>query len=87
MGGHLPHPFAGGRVVSIAEAAQAGRRDLLVALRDHIAARIDAGVSARDLVGLSRRLIDIAAEVRALDDNENPGGLRVVDGPFDPKAV
>ena len=73
--------------MTILEAAERGtHRDLLVALRDHIAARIDEGVSARDLVGLSRRLIDLAAEVRALD--ERGPDLRVVeDEPFDPKAV
>ena len=72
---------------TILEAAERGtHRDLLVALRDHIAARIDEGVSARDLVGLSRRLIDLAAEVRALDDNERPA-FRVVDGRFDPGAI
>lgn len=72
---------------TILEAASKGRhRDLLVALRDHIAARIDEGVSPRDLVGLSRRLLALAAEVRALDHGAGPR-LQVVDGPFNPEAV
>lgn len=54
-------------MTTVLEAAEGGHRDLLVALRDLIARRIDDGCSPRDLVGLSRRLLDIAAEVRALD--------------------
>jgi len=74
--------------VTVLEAAESGTyRDLLVALRDLIARTIDDGCSARDLVGLSRRLLDLAHEVRALDDG-GPG-LRLVtsDEPFDPKAI
>lgn len=76
------------RPKSILEAAESGtHRDLLVALRDHIAARIDEGISARDLVGLSRRLIDLAAEVRGLDARSKPNLTVVEDEPFDPEAV
>lgn len=48
-------------------AAEGSRADLLRALRDRIAADIDAGVPARDLASLSKRLLDISKE---LDDLE-----------------
>ncbi|RIX26476.1 hypothetical protein [Amnibacterium setariae] len=52
----------------IASAARSGnRRELLVALRDHIAAQLDEGVGARELAPLSRRLVDVAAEIEAID--------------------
>ena len=77
------------RPKSVLEAAESGTyHDLLVALRDRIATRIDEGVSARDLVGLSRRLIDLAAAARDEDhDAERPRLAVVEDGPFDPEAV
>lgn len=54
--------------MSVTEAAESGTyRDLLVALRDRIATTIDDGCAARDLVGLSKRLVDLTAELRALD--------------------
>ncbi len=55
------------RRVGVAEAATLGRRELLVALRDRIAEEIDVGVPARDLAALSRRLVDIAADLELLD--------------------
>lgn len=74
--------------MTVLQAAESGHRDLLVALRDLIARRIDDGCSPRDLVGLSRRLIDLAAEVRAIDAESAYPSLRVVsDEPFDPAAV
>lgn len=48
-------------------AAKSSRRDLLVALRDNIAAEIDGGVPARDLASLSLRLVKITEELEALD--------------------
>lgn len=45
------------------EAASKGRRELLEALRDTISAQIDAGVPARDLASLSRRLLEISEEL------------------------
>jgi hypothetical protein len=64
------------------------QRALVVALRDHIARVIDGGCAARDLVGLSRRLIDLSAEVAHLDARESASGLRlVVDEHFDPEAI
>jgi hypothetical protein len=52
---------------SIVAAAATGHRELLVALRTNIAEAIDDGVPPRDLAALSRRLLDIAAEIDAID--------------------
>lgn len=44
------------------------RRKLLVALRNKIARDLDSGeVQSRDLASLSKRLIDISAELEAID--------------------
>ncbi|WP_137292018.1 hypothetical protein [Nocardioides dongxiaopingii] len=60
--------------------------DVLVALRDHIARTIDEGVSPRDLVGLSRRLLDLNAEIEAI---RSRAPLKLVQGDdaFDPEAL
>lgn len=66
---------------------------LLVAMRNKIAAVIDEGVNPRDLASLSRRLIDLAAEVRTLEAAEtHPRGraLKAVQDlsePFDPSTI
>lgn len=52
---------------SVLDAADSSRRDLLVALRDQIAAAIDEGVPPRDLASLSLRLLAIAREVEEID--------------------
>lgn len=52
---------------NVRAAAAGSYRDLLVALRDSIAGQIDEGIQARDLASLSRRLLEIAAELEALD--------------------
>ncbi len=44
-----------------------GRRELLVALRDRISDELDAGVPARDLASLSRRLMGIAEQLELSD--------------------
>jgi len=54
-------------VQSVRGAAAQSQRDLLVALRDKIAGEIDRGVPARDLASLSRRLLEIAEQIEALD--------------------
>lgn len=53
--------------MSIKDAAAGSARDLLVALRDNIASQIDAGVPPRDLASLSRRLLEIARDIAAID--------------------
>lgn len=53
---------------NITEAARDDNpRALLVALRDHIAQRLDEGVSGRDLVSLSGRLLQVVGELRQFD--------------------
>ena len=56
---------------AITRAAALSRRDLLVALRNTIAAQLDAGVPPRDMASLSLRLVNIADEIAALDVEEN----------------
>lgn len=52
---------------SITTAAASGDQlRLLVALRRQIASDLDAGVPARDLASLSKRLVDISAEIEDL---------------------
>jgi hypothetical protein len=57
------------RPQTVKAAAEGGnRRDLLVALRSRIAADIDnPNTPARDLAALSRRLLEIAKELEAMD--------------------
>lgn len=58
-------PGQGSTVVK--DAAGTSRTALLRALRDDIASRIDEGVPARDLASLSKRLLDISAELEDLE--------------------
>lgn len=53
---------------TIGKAAGQTKRDLLVALRDKIAAELDDGVAARDLAALSRRLLEIASQIEEIDE-------------------
>jgi hypothetical protein len=69
----MPHqPSESPVTASIATAASSGTpRDLLVALRATIArACDDPDTPARDLAALSRRLMDIAKEIQAIDAEE-----------------
>jgi hypothetical protein len=52
-------------------AASGSRRSLLEALRDNISADLDKGVPPRDKASLSKRLLDISAELEALDDGHD----------------
>ena len=56
---------------AVGAAAASSRRDLLVALRDTIAAQIDDGVPARDLASLSLRLMAITEELEALESAQD----------------
>jgi len=51
----------------VESAASVGRRELLEALRDKIAAELDSGVPARELASLSRRLVDISEALELVD--------------------
>ena len=72
---------------SVTEAAADSRRALLVALRDRIAVDIDNGVPARDLASLSRRLLEIARDIEAIDASEDGDDIGAAaatpDEPFD----
>jgi hypothetical protein len=56
---------------AVGTAADHSRCELLRALRDRIAADIDAGVPARDLASLSKRLLDISKELEDLEAVED----------------
>jgi hypothetical protein len=71
--------------MGISAAAKNSRRDLLVALRDHIAAAIDDGVPARDLASLSLRLLAITDEIAEIDAAEE--GDEVADAASEPDEV
>lgn len=56
-------------MTSIEKAAQKNnRREMLEALRDKLAQTIDACESGRDIAALSKRLMEVAAELDALPD-------------------
>jgi hypothetical protein len=67
-----PPPEAPKPPVTVKAAAETGsRRDLLVAMRNRIATDIDApNTPPRDLAALSRRLLEIAKDIEALDAAE-----------------
>ena len=57
--------------MTLLEAVRTGdRRTALVALRDAVAETIDAKDSARDIAALSKRLMEVMAEIDALPDPE-----------------
>ena len=77
---------------SVHAAADGGkRRELLVALRSRIAKDIDnPNTPSRDLAALSRRLLEIAKDIEALDiEAEQEGAERgpVADEKFDASAI
>lgn len=58
---------------TIRNAANSGdRRRLLVAMRNRIADDLDSGrIASRDLASLTKRLMDIAAEIERIDKGES----------------
>lgn len=57
--------------MDIVEAAQSGnRRMTLIALRDSIARTIQAKPSGRDMAALSRRLMEVMAEIDHASEGE-----------------
>ena len=77
---------------SIIEAAEKGtHRELLVAMRDRIAKTVeDPKCPPRDLASLSRRLMEIAKDIEALDvadEQEAERGGPVADEAFDSSAI
>lgn len=77
---------------SVTEAASKGsHRELLVAMRDRIAKTVESpDCPPRDLASLSRRLMEIAKDIEALDQaDEQEEGTRgpVEDEAFDASAL
>lgn len=77
---------------TITQAASKGsQRELLAAMRDRIAKTVeDPKCPPRDLASLTRRLMEIAKDIEAIDArNEQDGaaGAEVEDGTFDSAAV
>ena len=77
---------------NIVQAAKGGdQRELLVAMRDRIATAVeDSSTPARDLAALTRRLLEIARSIEAIDARaaeDAESGLEVADGDFDASAV
>lgn len=77
---------------SITQAASQGtHRELLAAMRDRIAKSVESPeCPPRDLAALSRRLMEIAKEITAIDlivEREGVGGGRVEDEAFDASAI
>jgi len=76
---------------TVTDAASAGsRRDLLVAMRARVATAVeDPNTPARDLAALTRRLMEIAKDIEALDvkDAGEANSAEVTDGTFDAAAI
>lgn len=77
--GSLPGP--------VSEAAASGdMRDLLVAMRTRVASAVESeNTSPRDLAALTRRLLEIAKDIEAIDaaDEEDEGdGSSTEDAPW-----
>jgi hypothetical protein len=71
-------------------AADGDRRDLLVAMRARVATAVeDPNTPARDLAALTRRLMEIAKDIEAMDarEKEDGPGAVVPDESFDTSAI
>ncbi len=64
------------RPMSVAQAAKTGTtRELLVAMRDQIAKKVDdENTPARDLAALTKRLMETVREIEAIDAREEEAG-------------
>jgi len=75
---------------SIAQAAETSERELLVALRSHLAAEMDKGaVPAHALASVSAKIREYDREIRALDLREAQGmdSGETLDAEFDASAI
>jgi hypothetical protein len=77
---------------SVSDAAENGtERELLVAMRSVVAKAVDnPDTAARDLASLTKRLNDIAREIKAIDARESEEGTAsgpVPDEAFDASAI
>lgn len=73
--------------VSLLEATELGRRDLLVASRRHIAKTIEAGVPAHALARLMTEFQRIDFEIRSIDGTDDEEWEMTADEPFDPSTI
>ena len=84
-------PMAAPKPLTLAEAAKSGdHRALLVAMRDRIATAVqDPECPPRDLAALTRRLNEIAKDIRALDAAAQQEADEKVpdDGEFDAASI
>ncbi len=75
---------------TVTKAASEGtRRELLVAMRARVATAVeDPNTPARDLAALTRRLMEIAKDIEAIDArNEDSDGAAAPDESFDASAI
>lgn len=63
-------PARPGRRKSILAATKEGPKSTLEALRDGIAAQLDAGVPPRDWASLSKRLMELEDQLAAMTESE-----------------
>ena len=81
------------KVKTVTEAATGGtERELLVAMRERVAKAVDSpNTSTRDLAALTRRLLEIDRDIRAIDlrakQEADDDASEVEDGAFDASAV
>lgn len=80
-------PLKPAKPLSVTDAASVGsRRDLLVAMRARVATAVqDPNTPARDLAALTRRLMEIAKDIEALDakEQEADSGAATADGEWE----
>lgn len=75
---------------TVTKAASDGdRRDLLVAMRSRVATAVeDPNTPARDLAALTRRLMEIAKDIEAIDARDDDAdGAAAPDESFDASAI
>lgn len=86
-----PPPAKARRQKGVVAAAEGGSRlELLVAMRARVASAVqDVNTPARDLAALTRRLLEIANEIKAIESEreENGGSDDVPDEEFDASAI
>ena len=69
--------------LTVTDAASVGtRKDLLVAMRARVATAVqDPNTPARDLAALTRRLMEIAKDIEAMDAQEREEAEELADAP------
>ena len=71
-------------------ASEGSRRELLVAMRARVATAVeDPNTPARDLAALTRRLMEIAKDIEAIDlaEQEDASGAATPDESWDASAI